>query len=58
MLHNAGKKFMAVAFQANAYMLHILTKSVSREFSNSMKILGRFHFLSHRAYKIVQEEPN
>lgn len=55
-VHDAGKNFMANAFQANTDMLHIRTKSVPVESANSMTIVERYHSPIRRAYNIIQKE--
>lgn len=57
--HDAGKNFMANAFQSNSDMLHIRTKSIPVEAANSMSIVERYHTPIRRAYKIIcQEAPD
>ena len=56
MAHDAGKKFMARAFEANADMLHISTKSIPVEAANSMSIVERYHSPLRRAFNIVKKE--
>lgn len=54
--HDAGKNFMAAAFQSNADMLIITTKSIPIEAAHSMSIVERYHAPIRRAYKIICDE--
>lgn len=54
--HDAGKNFMAAAFQSNSDMLHIRTKAIPVEAAHSMSIVERYHTPIRRAYKIICKE--
>lgn len=54
--HDAGKQFMARAFQTNAELLHIETNSVPVESANYMSTVERYHTPVRRAFKIIREE--
>lgn len=52
--HEAGKNFMGAAFKANANMVHIPTKSIPVESSNSLTYVERYHSPTRRALNIIQ----
>lgn len=54
--HDAGKNFMARAFQSNADMLHMRTMMILVETAHSISIVERYHSPLHRAVKIIRQE--
>ena len=57
--HNAGKNFMARAFQQNSEFMKINMKPIPVESPNSMTFVERYYNPLRRAYKIVSQElPN
>lgn len=54
--HDAGKNFMGRAFQANADMMHIKTKSIPVEAAHSMSIVERYHKPIRRAFNVIKKE--
>lgn len=53
---DAGKQFMARVFQANAGLLHIETKAVPIEFTNTMSLVEGHHGAVRRAFKTFKSE--
>lgn len=53
MKHDAGKQFVAKAFQTNAELLHIDTKCVPIEASKSMTYVKRYRTPIKHVYKIL-----
>lgn len=51
--HDIGKNFTVVAFQANADILYMRTKSISVESANNATIVERYHELILRAFNII-----
>lgn len=54
--HDAGKNFMARAFQQNAGLMKIDTKPIPVESSNSMTFVERYHAPLRKAYKIIRAD--
>lgn len=54
--HDAGKNLTDAAFQANADMLHILTKSIAVETANRMTVMEQYHALICLALSIIRKE--
>lgn len=52
---DAGNNFIGSAFQGNADMLHICTKSVPVEFANSTTKNRRYHAPLQRAFSIINK---
>lgn len=55
-LHDAGKQFLSNAFQRNARIFHITTKSVPVEAAQTMSLVERYHDLVRRAVRIIENE--
>lgn len=55
-IHDAGKQFVAHAFQRNAHMFHIRTKAVPVEAAHSMSLVERYHEPVRRTVRIVRTE--
>lgn len=56
---DARKNVMGAAFQANADMMHILTKLIPVESANSMSIVEKYHAPLQQAFNIIRcEAPN
>ena len=55
-VHDAGTNFTGSEFQQNAQAMHIRTKGVPTEASQSMGIVERYHAPLRRAYEVIADE--